>query len=73
MPDPTRFDPETSNIQQLRKMLDELEQWQKDYDAGKVAEPPDQKVLEQIRTILTRRRRPTTRRLRTDGSEADEG
>ena len=63
------LEPETSSIQQLKKTLAELEAWQASYDRGEVDTAPDRKLLEQIRTILTRRRKQTTRRVQTDGAK----
>lgn len=53
-------DPETSSITKLRETLDELERWQSAFERGEVAEAPDQQLLEQIRTILTRRKKRQT-------------
>ena len=50
-------DPETSSITKLRETLDELERWQSAFERGEVGEAPDQQLLEQIRTILTRRKK----------------
>lgn len=58
------LDPETSSITKLKETLAELEKWQSAFERGEVDDPPDQQLLEQIRSILNRRgkRKTTTRR-----------
>ncbi len=66
------LDPEISSITKLKETLDELERWQAAFERGEVDDPPDQQLLQQIRSILTRRAKPkkktTTRRLQNPGS-----
>ncbi len=56
--------PETSNIVQLKAQLAELEAWKDAYEKGAVKDPPDLQLIEQIRKILHRRDRPTTREVK---------
>lgn len=60
------LDPETSSITKLKETLDELERWQSAFERGEIDDPPDQQLLQQIRSILNRRgkKKTTTRRLK---------
>jgi len=51
------LDPETSSITKLKETLDELERWQAAFERGEVDDPPDQQLLQQIRSILKRRKK----------------
>lgn len=64
------LDPETSSITKLKETLDELERWQAAFERGEVDAPPDQQLLEQIRSILNRRgkKKTTTRRFQNPSS-----
>ena len=69
-PENDPLDPETSSITKLKETLDELERWQSAFESGEVDDPPDQQLREQIRSILSRRKkRQTTRQIRTDGKK----